>query len=164
MMAKMSLSLAAAVLVLGGAARAAEQPVKPYVQSDSNAGASPFAGPAMFESLHGQAGIARIVTSLINSLKTDPRTADIFRAADFERLNRTLNEEFCYVAGGPCHYTGMDMATAHRHMGLQEAHFNALVEDLEAAMAQEHVPWRVQARFLSKFAPMKPAVVDASQH
>jgi hemoglobin len=57
----------------------------------------------------------------------------------------------------------MDMKAAHRHMGLQEIHFNALVEDLEAAMTQEQVPWRVQARFLSKFAPMKSAVVDASQ-
>jgi hemoglobin len=145
-----------------GLAQAEEQPVKPYVQSDANAGATPFAGTAMFEALHGQAGIARIVAGLVDRLKTDPRTADIFRAADFERLNRTLNEEFCYVAGGPCRYTGMDMKTAHQHMGLQELHFNALVEDLEAAMSAEHVPWRDQARFLSKFAPMKPAVVDAS--
>jgi hypothetical protein len=29
-------------------------------------------------------------------------------------------------------------------------------------MSAEHVPWRDHARFLSKFAPMKPAVVDAS--
>ena len=160
-------ALAAAVLLpLGGLwirpALAEEQPVKPYVQSDANAGATPFAGTAMFDALHGQAGIARIGTGLVDRLKTDPRTADIFRAADFERLNRTLNEEFCYVAGGPCRYTGMDMKAAHQHMGLQELHFNALVEDLEAAMSAEHVPWRIQARFLSKFAPMKPAVVDAS--
>ena len=75
--------------------------MKPYVQSDANAGATPFPGTEMFEALHGQAGIARIVKGLTDRLKTDPRTADIFRAADFERLDRTLGEQFCYVAVGP---------------------------------------------------------------
>jgi hemoglobin len=164
MTGKTALALAGVLVLLAGPAPAEEQPVKPYVQSDANADATPFPGTVMFEALHGQAGIARIVKGLTDRLKSDPRTADIFRAADFERLNRTLGEEFCYVAGGPCHYTGMDMKTAHKHMGLQELHFNALVEDLEAAMTDEHVPWRVQARFLSKFAPMKPDVVDASQN
>jgi len=154
--------LAAALLLAAGPALAAEDPVAPYAQSDANAGAAPFPGEAMYKALHEKAGIARITAELIGRLKTDPRTADIFRAADFERLNRTLNEEFCYVAGGPCHYTGMDMKAAHKHMGLQEMHFNALVEDLEAAMTKEGVPWRDQAKFLSKFAPMKPDVVDAS--
>ncbi|MGZ3314387.1 MAG: group I truncated hemoglobin [Caulobacteraceae bacterium] len=143
---------------------AAEQPVAPYVQRDANAGAAPFEDDRVFQALHGKAGIARITADLTARLKTDPRTADIFRAADFERLDRTLGEEFCYVAGGPCHYTGMDMTSAHRHMGLQEFHFNALVEDLEAAMTKEGVPWHVQARFLAKFAPLKPAVVDASRN
>ena len=154
--------IALAALMFAGPAFATEEPVKPYTQSDANAGATPFTGDAMYKALHEKAGIARITAELIQRLKTDPRTADIFRAADFERLDRTLNEEFCYVAGGPCHYTGMDMKTAHQHMGLQQAHFNALVEDLEAAMTKEGVPWRYQSKFLSKFAPMKPAVVDAS--
>lgn len=158
------LGLALVALLVAGPALAAEQPVAPYAQSDANAGVTPFKDDRVFQALHGKAGIARITADLTQRLKTDPRTADIFRAADFERLDRTLGEEFCYVAGGPCHYTGMDMKAAHRHMGLQEFHFNALVENLEAAMAKEGVPWRVQSRFLGKFASLKPAVVDGSRN
>ena len=44
----------------------------------------------MYKAQHGKEGIDRIVDSLITSLRTDPRTADIFRASDFERLHRTL--------------------------------------------------------------------------
>lgn len=139
-----------------------EEPVKPYVQADANAGATPFRGDEMFKALHGREGIERIVTGMMDANRSDPRTADFFRAADLVRLHRTLVEQFCYVAGGPCRYSGMDMKGAHAHMGVQETHFNALVEHLEAAMTKEGVPWRVQARLLAKFAPMKPDVVDAS--
>ena len=139
-----------------------EEPVKPYVQSDANAEAAPFKDDEVFKALHGLEGIDRIVTVVIEAMRTDPRTADFFRAADLVRLHRTLVEQFCYVAGGPCRYSGMDMKAAHAHMGVQQVHFNALVEHLEAAMSKEGVPWRVQARLLGKFAPMKRDVVDGS--
>jgi hemoglobin len=156
--------LLAAVLLTAAPALAAEQPVAPYRQSDANAGTAPIPGDQVFKALHGKAGVDRIVATLIASLRSDPRTADIFAASDLERLQRTLSEDVCYVSGGPCPYTGMDMTAAHRHMGLQEHHFNALVEMLEAAMTKEGVPWNSQARLLAKFAPMKPQVVDASQN
>src|ERR1700761_2919506 len=110
-------ALFAVLLLASGPAMAMEQPVKPYVQSDANAGATPFAGDGMYKALHGKEGIARIVDGMVAKLRTDTRTADIFAASDIERLTRTLNEAFCYVSGGPCHYTGMDMTTAHQHMG-----------------------------------------------
>jgi hemoglobin len=151
---------AAALLVAPFSAQAAEQPVAPYVQSDANAGAAPFKGDHMFEALHGMAGIDRIVSGMMAENQSDPRTADFFKAADLERLHRTLVEQFCYVAGGPCHYTGMDMKTSHTHMGVRAKEFDALVEHLEDAMNKEGVPFRDQAKLLAKFAPMKKAVVD----
>lgn len=164
--------LAALALALDGAAMAqapgqtppGEEPVKPYVPSDANAGAVPFAGDNMFKALHGVEGIDRIVTAMLAAVRADPRTADIFRAADEVRLHRTLVEQVCYVAGGPCRYSGMDMKTAHHRMGLQAADFNILVEHLERAMDKEGVPFRDQARLLAKFAPMKRAVVDQAQN
>jgi len=163
MMTRIAL-LAAAAFVIAAPAFAEEEPVKPYVQSDANAGTTPIAGDAVFKALHGQDGIGRIVDALIASLRTDPVTADIFAASDFQRLRRTLIEDVCYVSGGPCHYTGMDMKTAHKHMGLQDIHFNALVQHLEDAMNKEGVPFRDQARLLAKFAPMRTPVVDSSQN
>jgi hemoglobin len=152
----------ALLAVTGAAAQTppGEQPVKPYVQSDANASAKPFEGDHMFKALHGLEGIDRIVTQMMDENSNDPRTADIFRAEDKARLHRTLVEQFCYLAGGPCHYTGMSMKQAHEHMGVQTKDFDALVEHLEHAMAKEGVPFRDQAKLLGKFAPMKRIIVD----
>ncbi len=51
------------------------------------------------------------------------------------------------------------MKTSHKDMGLQDADFNALVENLQKAMDQEGVPFRAQNRLLAKLAPMQRSVV-----
>jgi hemoglobin len=137
----------------------AEQPVAPYTQSDANAGTAPIPGNAVYKAFHERAGIDRIVVDMIARCQRDPRIADIFKGTDLVRLHRTLVEQLCYIAGGPCHYSGRDMATAHKDMGLQNHDFNALVEDLQAAMDQEGVPFRDQNRLLAKLAPMQRVTV-----
>ena len=154
-----TLALAAALGLIAAPALAEEQPVDPYTVSDANAGTAPITDPAVFKAFHGQGGVNRIVASLIGFYHTDPRLTDIFHTADFERLQRLLGEQFCYLLGGPGHYTGRDMASAHKDMGLQVRDFDALVEDLQSAMDKEHVPNWAQNKLLAKLAPMKRAVV-----
>lgn len=149
-----------AVLAFAPAAVAQEQPVDPYVVSDANAGATPFEGGAMFAAFNGQAGVDRVVESMISASLADPRIKEIFAAVDLVRLRRTLKEQFCYILGGGCAYTGRDMATAHKDMGLQNADFNALVEHLQTAMDEEKIPFRIQNRFLAKLAPMQRTTVE----
>lgn len=139
---------------------AEEKPVDPYVVSDANAGAAPMTDPATFAAFHGKAGIDRIVASTIATGTADPRISDIFKATDLERLQRTLSEQLCYVLGGGCAYTGRDMKTAHKDMGLRNSDFNALVEHLQIAMDKEGVPFRAQNRLLAKLAPMQRTTVE----
>jgi hemoglobin len=138
----------------------AEQPVAPYTQSDANAGAAPIRGDGVYKALHEREGIDRIVVDLIARCQQDPRIADIFKGQDLVRLHRTLVEQICYISGGPCHYSGRDMASAHKDMGLQNHDFNALVEDLQAAMDREGVAFADQNRLLAKLAPMQRTTVD----
>ncbi|MGB3721915.1 MAG: group 1 truncated hemoglobin [Pacificimonas sp.] len=137
-----------------------ELPVKSYEQSNANAGATPFDDAAMFDAFGGQEGVARIVGDLVELSLADPRIGDIFRGQDLVRLRRTLGEQFCYILGGDCTYTGRDMKAAHDRMGIERADMNALVENLQAAMTAEGVPFRLQNRFLSKLAPMRRHVVE----
>ena len=65
----------------------------------------------------------------------------------------------CYVLGGPCHYTGRDMASVHRDMGAQIAQQNAQIEDLQKAMAEEQVPVWAQNRLLARLAPLERVTV-----
>ena len=136
-----------------------EDPVDPYPQSNANAGATPFAGDAMLRAFHGRAGIDRIIDDLVTRNVADPRISDIFKAQDMVRLRRTLKEQFCYILNGGCDYTGRDMTSSHKDLGLQVADFNALVENLQVAMQKEGVPYRAQNRLLAKLAPMKRTTV-----
>lgn len=150
--------LIAAVLAQA-AVPAGEDPVPPYVQRDANAGAVPFADAAMWRAFHGKEGVARIVDAFVARNAADPRIADIFRGQDLVRLRRVLKEQFCYLLGGGCTYSGRDMKSAHKDMGVQAADMGALVENLQAAMATERVPFAAQNRFLARLAPMKRDVV-----
>ncbi len=153
--------LTAALLLLQAAVApsAQEEPVPAYPQSNANAGAVPFGNDRLWQAFRGAPGVARIVDGLIARSQADPRISDIFRNRDMVRLRRTLNEQFCYILGGGCSYTGRDMTAAHKDMGIQKADMAALVENLQAAMRQEHVPFAAQNRLLAKLAPMHRDVV-----
>jgi hemoglobin len=147
------------LLLVQAAPVAAEEPVAPYAVSDANAGAHAFAGDGMAAAFHGQAGIGRIVDDLVTTNLADPRISDIFKGQDLVRLRRVLKEQFCYLLGAGCSYTGRDMASAHKDMGIQANDMNALVENLQAAMRREGVAFARQNAFLAKLAPMRKHIV-----
>ena len=146
-------------LALQVATPAGQPPGAPYVHADANAGATPFAGTAMWRAFHGGAGVARIVDDLVARNVADPRIGDIFKAQDLVRLRRTLNEQLCYILNGGCTYSGRTMRAAHADMGIQQADMAALVENLQAAMRRERVDFGAQNRLLAKLAPMHRDIV-----
>jgi hemoglobin len=83
---------------------------------------------------------------------SSPETAAAYKAklADF----------ICQGTGGPCHYMGADITSAHKGRGVTEEAFNAVVEDLKATLDQLHVPSKEQSDLLSILGPMKTAVVQ----
>jgi hemoglobin len=62
--------------------------------------------------------------------------------------------------GGPCRYSGGDMVSVHKGRLITEEAFDALVEDLVAALDNFHVPEREKAELLGLLGPMKAAVVQ----
>lgn len=139
---------------------ARERPVEAYRVDPANAGATPFAGDGMARAFGGQPGIRRIVDRFVAANFADRRIGEIFMNQDQVRLRRVLFEQFCYILGAGCTYSGRDMRTAHKDMGVQQGDMNRLVENLQAAMRAEGVPFAAQNRFLAKLAPMRRDVVE----
>lgn len=137
-----------------------ELPVDPYTQSNANAGATPYDSAALVADFGGRDGIWRIAARTVELSEADPRIAAIFAAHDMVRLKRTLDEQFCYLLGAGCDYTGRDMRTVHADMGVTKADLNALVENLQAAMREADVPFAAQNRLLAKLVPMSKDVVE----
>ncbi len=136
-----------------------EEAVEPYERSNAHAGATPFEGTTMWEAFHGAEGVSRIVDALVDRSTADPRISETFVSHDLVRLRRVLKEQFGYILGGPVTYSGRDMATSHRDLGLQPSDMGALVENLQIAMSEEGVAFPAQNRFLAKLAPMRRDVV-----
>lgn len=136
-----------------------EVPVAPYEQSNANAQATPFSDAKLLAAFGGRTGIQRIANRLVELSEADPRISDIFKAKDTVRLKRTLFEQFCYIMGAGCDYTGRTMQAAHKDLGLQRADLNALVENLQQSMREAKVPFSAQNRLLAKLAPMERDVV-----
>jgi hemoglobin len=136
-----------------------EFPVDPYAPSNANAGAAPYDNARLAEAFGGRDGIRRIAERTVDLGEADPRIAAIFAGHDMVRLKRTLGEQFCYLLGAGCEYSGRDMRTAHAEMGVTKADMNALVENLQTAMREAGVPFAAQNRLLAKLAPMSGDVV-----
>ena len=120
----------------------------------------PFAGDAMARAFHGKEGIERIVDRFIALNFDDKTIGEIFEGHDKVRFRRTLVEQFCYLLNAGCTYTGRDMKSSHKNLGIQHADMNRLVENLQRAMADEGVSFAAQNRFLAKLAPMRRDVVE----
>jgi hemoglobin len=76
-----------------------------------------------------------------------------------DRIRAEFKVQFCQVAGGPCTYTGHDMVAAHKGLHLTNANFNAVVEDLQAAMDSCSISFATQNRFLARLASYQHQVV-----
>ncbi len=117
--------------------------------------------PTLYERLGGKVAITAVVDDFVGRVAADKRINDKFATADIPRLKRLLVEQICTAAGGPCTYTGRDMKTAHAGMGITGPQFDALVEDLVAALDKFKVPAHEKNELLSVLGPMKSDIVTA---
>ena len=115
---------------------------------------------SLYRALGEQAGITRIVEGMLLNIAADTRIVRHFEKIDIVRLRDKLVERFCVEAGGPCVYTGDSMEESHKGQNLTPSDFNALVENLQAAMTAQGVAIPAQNRLLARLAPMRAQVID----
>ena len=116
--------------------------------------ASAQQAPSLYNQLGEKAGITKVIDTFVGNVAKDGRINGMFASTNIPRLKTLLVEQVCEATGGPCKYTGRDMKASHAGMGVNRTHFNALVEDLQAAMSTEGVPFGVQNELLALLAPM----------
>lgn len=112
----------------------------------------------LYKQLGEKPGISMLIGNFLNHVTHDGRISHYFTNANIPHLKKMLIEQVCEISNGPCQYTGLSMPKAHKGMNIKSADFNALVEDLQTAMAQNRIPLSAQNRLLAVLAPMKPAV------
>src|SRR5262249_34465879 len=89
---------------------------------------------SLYERLGGKDAIKGVVDEFVTIVAADPRINKKFARSNLDRVKFEVVEQICAATGGPCKYTGRDMRTAHKNMGVTEGEFNAFIENLGKAL------------------------------
>lgn len=118
-----------------------------------------LADGTLYDSLGDKPGVDRLSGRAISLYMTDPRLHAYFDNINPDWLKKRFVAFLCKVSDGGCPYHGRSMAATHRGLHVDEAAFDAVVEDLQQAMRDQNVPFWTQNRLLARLAPMERAIV-----
>jgi len=115
---------------------------------------------SLYERLGGQPAVEAVVKDFAGRVLADARINKKFAKSDPARLTKNLTDFVCKATGGPCTYTGQDMKSAHKKMGVTNGEFTALVEDLTATLDKFNVPAKEKGELLAALGPLQPQIVE----
>jgi len=115
---------------------------------------------SLYERLGGKGAITAVVETFVGKVGGDKRINGYFGSTDLTKLKMHLVNQICEASGGPCKYTGRTMKQTHAGMGVHDAAFSALVEDLVAALDHHKVGKMEKEELLGVLGPMKSDIVE----
>ena len=90
----------------------------------------------LYERLGGEAAVNAAVDIFYRKVLADDRISHFFDTVDMDTQAAKQKAFLTMAFGGPNNYTGKDMREGHKHMNLDESHYNAVVENLAATLTE----------------------------
>jgi len=98
---------------------------------------------SLYEELGGEAAVDAAVDIFYRHVLSDDRIAHWFDDIDMEKQAAKQKAFMTMAFGGPHHYSGKDMRSAHAPLvarGLNDTHFDAVAENLQKSLLELNVP------------------------
>jgi len=98
---------------------------------------------SLFERIGGEAAVDAAVDIFYRKVLADDRINEFFEGVDMEKQAAKQKAFLTMAFGGPNNYTGEDMRKGHAHLverGLNDSHFDAVMENLGATLKELNVP------------------------
>ena len=98
---------------------------------------------SLYAKLGGEAAVDAAVDIFYRKVLGDDRINRFFDGVDMEKQAAKQKAFLTMAFGGPHNYTGMDMRRGHARLvtqGLNDSHFDAVMENLAATMKELNVP------------------------
>ena len=98
---------------------------------------------SLYDRIGGDAAVNAAVDIFYRKVLADDRINDFFEDVDMEKQAAKQKAFLTMVMGGPNDYTGKDMREGHAHLvkrGLNDSHFDAVMENLGATLQELNVP------------------------
>lgn len=122
-----------------------------------------MAETTLYERLGGYDAINAVANNLLPRLMSDPLLARFWenRGTDgLEREKQLLIDFLCCSAGGPLLYTGRDMATSHKGMGITEDDWTAFMGHVNATLDEFKVPETERGEVIAFIESTKADIVE----
>ena len=103
----------------------------------------------LYEQLGGEAAVNAAVDIFYRKVLTDHRINRFFDDVDMAKQAAKQKAFLTMAFGGPHNYTGEDMRKGHAHLvklGLDDSHFDAVIENLGATLVELNVPQELIAQ------------------
>ncbi|RAK56295.1 group 1 truncated hemoglobin [Phenylobacterium soli] len=92
---------------------------------------------SLFERLGGAAAVEAAVELFYRKVLADERINSFFQGVDMKRQARSQRAFLTMLMGGPNSYTGANLRSGHQRLkGLNDGHFDAVVEHLAATLKE----------------------------
>ena len=153
-----SICLALSLLLTACAAT----PAAPSDDTSPTAAPASAGSPTLYRRLGGRQGIDAVVATFVANVGKDQRIQLRFLFTDLDSLRGHLSAQICEASGGPCKYTGKPMKSGHAGMHIRDAEFDAMAEDLVAALKAHGVPPKEQKELLAVIGSLRPDVVEST--
>ena len=117
----------------------------------------------LYERLGGYDAIAAVASNLLPRLENDAQLGRFWenRGDDgIAREKQLLIDYLCTSAGGPMLYTGRDMQTSHRGMGITENDWQIFIGHVKATLADFQVPQQEQDDVLAFIDSTRADIVE----
>ncbi len=134
--------------------------VSVVLMAGAGCAANQHQGKPLYERLGGKGAITAVVETFVGNVGGDARINGYFASTDLAKLKVHLVNQICEASGGTCKYSGRTMKQTHAGMGVTDAAFGALVEDLVAALDHHKVGKTEKDELLGVLGPMKSDIVE----
>ena len=98
---------------------------------------------SLYEQIGGDAAVNAAVDIFYRKVLADARINKFFEDVDMEKQAAKQKAFLTVAFGGPNKYSGKDMRDGHAHLvekGLNDSHFDAVMEHLGATLKELNVP------------------------
>jgi hemoglobin len=98
---------------------------------------------SLYDQIGGEAAVDAAVDIFYRKVLADDRISKFFEDVDMEKQAAKQKAFLTVAFGGPNKYSGKDMRDGHAHLvarGLNDSHFDAVMEHLGATLKELNVP------------------------
>lgn len=118
---------------------------------------------SLYQRLGGYDAIAAVTDDFLGRLAADKQLGRFFPGLSedsLKRIRQHIVDFLCVATGGPCVYTGRDMKTTHKGIGVTEADWNQAVALLVQTLDKFKVPEAEKKEVLAAMSGLKKDIVE----